>query len=569
MTTEPPKTLGDLLFFLREQWGGRRDLVLGQGHAKTLSSRELISDVHALALSLEAFGARPGDRLALLADNRPEWLVCDLACHLLGIVSVPIDPRLPAEEIGYILRNSGSTWLVWGGHFERGLVDAILAGIKPAPRVIAMDPPFAEHELQLDRLIGQGTERFHEVSLDSLRSRTQPSDLATLAYTSGATGDPRGVRLSQRNLASALQALASRLTLTYESRALSLLPWAHPLERIAVYAYLQSGSTIVCPPHGIDPLVAVEREAPDIFVSPPGLLERSRERILASIALASPSRRALFERALRLAAPKNLSPPRSWSRLARIGLRPIREALGGRVPTVVCGFAPVPLESERFFRAAGFDLCIGYGLVETSGLITATSSNRQSMGTVGTVLPGGRLQAGKDGEILFSGPTVMQGYWQSEEPGSALVSSETEAVWFDTGDFGHIDRNGSLTVEARRSSLIQLESGESIAPHPIEQRLQISPLISRAVLVGQGQAFLGVLLVSPAADSLTASELEAALLAELQRLNEGQPERKKVRRFHLLPRPLSIASGELTRNGQLRRKAITERWGDSIEALFS
>ncbi|MBZ0113770.1 MAG: AMP-binding protein [Thermoanaerobaculia bacterium] len=583
MFAEPFETLADLVFLLREQWGGRRDLLQARsgGRLATLSSRELIADVHAFALSLEGLGAEPGDRVALFSGNRPGWLVADLAAHLLGLVTVPIDPRLPVEEVGFILRNSGAGWLIYGGPTERELLDRLLSGLQPAPRLISMDDEGLHPQgLALTRLVGQGAEQLLHRPLDSLRGRTTPRQLASLAYTSGATGDPRGVRISQGALAASTLTLVRRLALESSARAVSLLPFAHPLERVATYSYLIAGVTVLAPSRGTDPLLVVQRESPDVFVAPPGLLEGAHLEVLKEIERSSALRRAVFRRSLAAATPSESGKRRPGALVGSLGLGLARRSLGGRARTVVSAFHPVAVETERFFRAARIDLCIGYGLVEACGLITATRRMHRTVGTAGRPLAGWKLRTDRDGEISVAGPSLMEGYWQSE--GAPAIKEDAEGVrWFATGDVGRIDRAGRLHLRARRSSRLVLTSGEVIAPHPIEQRLQSSPAILRAIVVGQGQPVLGALIVpSPDATAGTtgpagmtgmasATSMEERVAAELQRLNHDRPEAEKVRRFHLLPRPLDVDHGELTPNGQLRRKAIAKIWRHEIAALFS
>ncbi len=571
MTAAPLETLGDLVHHLREQWGGQRELLRasdGSG-SRVLSSKELVADTHALALSLERLGARPGDRLAVLAGNRPGWLVVDLACHLLGLVTVPVDPRLASEQIGFVVRNSRPAFLVYGGERERELLQGVLSGLQPPPVLISIeghDEAAATHQLMT--LIGQGAERLLETSLDSLRGRVRPDDPATLSYTSGATGDPKGVLLSHRSLLSRVEYLGPRLGLGRGSRGLSLLPWAHPVERLALYAYLDHGIAVVAAPEPIDPILALAREQPSHFVMPPGLLETIRRETEAEIERGGRLRRWRFRTALQRALPREGSDRVSPSLLARRGLAPLRRALGGAVRVAMGSFSPVAPRTEALFRAAGVDLCLGYGLVETGGPVTATARRQRLVGTVGQALPGFRLATGRDGEISVSGPGLMLRYWHQGED-----EELAEGVAFATGDIGRLDPDGRLRLSARRSSQIRLTGGERIAPHPIEIRLQSSPLIERAIVVGQGRPDLGALIQpasrrTPEAGSQVAP-LEARVLAELQRLNQGQPEEQRIRRFHLLPTPLSVESGELTRNGQLRRRVIADRWGDAISALWN
>jgi long-chain acyl-CoA synthetase len=346
------------------------------------------------------------------------------------------------------------------------------------------------------------------------------------------------------------------------------------LERVATYGYLFAGVSVFSPAREVDSLLVVQRESPEVFVAPPGLLELAHREVLTDIESGSAARRAVFCRALAAAAPAASGTRRPWALLGSLGLGPARRSLGGRARTVVSAFHPVAAETEGFFRATRIDLCVGYGLVEASGLVTATVRRHRAVGNVGRPLAGWKLRTDRDGEIKVAGPSLMEGYWQSET--AHTIEKDDDGVrWFATGDVGRIDRSGQLHLRARRSSRLVLASGEVVAPHPIEQRLQSSPVILRAVVLGQGQPVLGALIV-PTPDLTTGStvttgrtSMEERVASELQRLNHDRPEAEKVRRFHLLPRPLDVAHGELTPNGQLRRKAIAKIWRHEIAALFS
>ncbi len=626
------RTVSEVFLEVVDRHGGRPAFRHRVGESLvTYTYRELADRVAALATALLALGVRRGDRVGLISDNRPEWIVADLACVGIGAPDVPRGSDTTPKEIEYILGHSeASACFV---EDERRLARVVemrerLPGLK---LIVVLDPAFRgelpcdvhrlEDLIEKGRLLRAGGDR----RLEEARAGIGPEDVATVIYTSGTTGEPKGVMLAHRNLMQNIAVLPDLLQITHEDLFISLLPPWHIFERMVEYVAIAAGACQFY--SGIRTLAAdMARERPTFMASVPRVWEGIYGRVTSNIAKEPPAKRRVF--GLLLAASKRFvrarkvlqgrdtlfRAPGAATRLARrlgallsvAALWPvyafaqkkfaaIRERTGGRLRAAVSGGGALPPYVDEFFAAIGLTLLEGYGLTETSPMLAIRTFDRQVLGTVGLPAPGteirivderGRdLPQGEKGLVLCRGAQVMLGYYRRPEETAKVLAADG---WFNTGDLGRLTVRGELALTGRAKETIVLLGGENVEPTPIEEALKESPFLSQVMVVGQDKKHLGALIVpsfEPVREWLAArgaagggspaeicarEEVQSLFKAELHRLlteERGFKYYERIPRFVLIEREFAVGE-ELTHTMKLRRTVIAERYAAQIEALF-
>ena len=564
------------------------------------SSREVFDEVRDLSLGLEGIGVQAGDRVAILADSRPEWTITDLATLTAGAVTVPVYATLPAGQVGYILADAGARVVVAEDDLQAAKVREERHRLPELETVIVMVPGpegVQSGERALAEVVDQGHRRLmRENGLGrGYKERSQaldPDALATIIYTSGTTGHPKGVMLSHHNLVANIVDVDQVIDITDDDTALSFLPLSHAFERMVVYLYLYKGATIAFA-EAIDTLGRdMQQVRPTVMTGVPRVYEKLRARIIGAMAAAPRVRQGLFAWAVgvghaaasaRLAGREPGLLTRAQEGVAdRLVLSKIRARTGGRLRFVVSGSAPLSREVAEFLYAVGLPVVEGYGLTETAPGLTLTPLGAGRIGTVGTALPHVELKIADDGEILARGPNVMVGYYNNPDATAAVIRDG----WFYTGDIGRIDADGYLSITDRKKELIVTAGGKNVAPQPIEGLLKRDPLVAEAVLVGDRRRFVSVLLVPdfPTLDQrLAVDGLAPGTPAELvcrrdvqqifqpivDQANSELASYEQVKRFALLPAEFSVATGELTPTLKVKRRLVEERWKDVIEEIYA
>jgi long-chain acyl-CoA synthetase len=523
------------------------------GAWRAISTGEFDRRVRACAAALARAGIGHGDRVAILSYNRVEWAVVDWACQLLGAADVPIYTTLPEEPVNYILRDSGAR-VVFVENAEQA------AKVKAGPSVVSFDPaPGVEpFEAFLGRAAG-----------DPPDARVDPEDLATLIYTSGTTGAPKGVMLTHRNLVSNLKAACAPLDLGPEDVGLSFLPLSHIFERILDYAYFAHGAQIAYAEHidrVSDNLLEVR---PTVMGAVPRFYEKVYARIREAVAALPPWRRKLFEWARRVGAeeaalrrrgrPVPLGLRLRFAAARRLVLRTFAARVGGRVRYFVSGGAPLPPDVAEFLFSLGFTILEGYGLTETSPVLTLNRPGDIKLGTVGKPIDGVEIRIAPDGEILARGPNIMKGYHRKPEETAEVLRDG----WFATGDIGEFDEEGFLRITDRKKDLIKTAGGKYVAPQPIENRLKLHRAILNAVVVGDRRRFPAALIVP--APGATREEIQEAV----DEVNRTLAPFEKIKKFALLERDFTIEAGEVTPTLKVRRRIVEERHRAVIDALYA
>jgi long-chain acyl-CoA synthetase len=532
----------------------------------TLNYATLLGHVDGLAASLRSLGVTVGSHLAILSENRPEWLVSDLAINKLGAVSVPIHYILNQRLIEFILKDSGSEYLIasndmFGKH--KGFLRHL--GLKKIVVIGEGDTGTGDDGSLVffkDLLTGAGESGAEKASGTGYHK----DDLASIIYTSGTTAEPKGVILTNRMFLSNIEAIGKRLEIYETDVFLSFLPLSHIFERtVGSYVCVVNGASVAYT-ENIKTLPANLREVgPTALVSVPKVFEAFQEKVLMGIRHKNPIIGRLFFRALQ----KNKYAP---SRLLAEWLifRKVRASLGGRLRLAVSGGAGIHPEILGFFRNIGVNIIEGYGLTETSPVISTNSPTRNKVGTVGQPLEGVMVKIGHDREILVKGESVTPGYWKNSE---ATGEAFDEDGWFKTGDLGSLDSENFLSIVGRKKEIIVTSNGKNVAPAPIEWLLNASPFVSQSLVVGNDRKYLTALIV-PDMDAVRSelgdkdADLHDLMKKEIRKVNAQLLVPERIIRFHIIETPFTVDNEELTPTLKLRRSFIQEKYTEAIEGMY-
>ena len=568
-----------------------------------LSAQALFDRIRDFSLGLGALGVEPGDRVAILSDSRPEWVIADLAALTAGAVTAPIYSTLPETQVRYILADSGARVVVVADETQAAKVRAVWDELPDLSAVVIMDPagePEAaagasgREELSLADATDRGHCRL--MTEDGLgreykerATAIAPDQLATIIYTSGTTGEPKGVMLTHGNVASNVMDGGAVVRVHAEDDALSFLPLSHAFERMVVFLFLFRGVTVTF----AESLDTIARDLgtvkPTIMTGVPRVYEKFRARVHDAVAGAPAVRQRLFHWAVGVGLRRARAdfagraaslPARLQLGLAeRLVLSKIRGRLGGRLRFVVSGSAPLSAPIAEFFFAIGIPVVEGYGLTETSPALTVNPLERPKLGTVGPAIRNVELRIADDGEVLARGPNIMQGYYGKP----AATAEVMRDGWFCTGDIGSLDDDGYLTILDRKKELIVTAGGKNIAPNPIEAELKRSALVAEAVLIGDRRPYVSALLVpdfaalaaqagvegAPREDIVERPDVVALFDEVVDKVNAGLARHEQIKRSALLPAEFGIATGELTPTLKVKRRVVAQRWSDVIERLYA
>jgi long-chain acyl-CoA synthetase len=561
---------------------------------QTISGAEMLQSVAGLAKALRALGVKSGDRVALLAPNCPEWHIADFAIQGIGAITVPLYFNESQERIAYILKDSGAKIVFLAG--EAQIQNFLACPDRPSTveQIIAVNPPdeFAHDVLRYETLISTaGDAEVTEYRREA--EKVTPDQLATLIYTSGTTGEPKGVMLSHANLTSnATDALSSHM-LTPGDLALSFLPLSHVYERTVDYTYIFHGVPIAY----VDRMENVQQALLEVHPTRTAAVPRFFEKIYAGICekgrQATGWRRRAFDWAMRVAheavpwraynKPASLSLKFRWWLADKLVFTKIRTGLGGNIRAICSGGAALSLQLGEFYASINVPVYQGYGLTETSPVVATNGPRAQKIGTVGPPIPNVDVRIAEDGEIQVRGRCVMQGYWHKPEQTRETMTPDG---WLRTGDIGHLDSDGYLSVTDRKKELLKTAAGKLVAPQPIENKLRTSPFISNALLFGDKRKFLSVLIV-PNFSALESklgghgvafvSHIEAVadprvrkiIEEEVDRLTSNLAQYEKPKRFALIEDDFTAANGQLTHTLKPKRRIIEERYRDVITRLYA
>jgi len=573
------------IFFASVAHDVQRHVMFKQGSDwRIISSRQLYGYVVKLAHTLKQWGIQKGDRVALLAENRPEWMIADFACMNSGIVDVPIYATLTAEQTLYLLQNSRARVIFVSTLEQLRKVQSIQAKTS-LEKIVVMDDLWELNVIPMWSLInGASTEPDRE--FDEQAHQIQPDDLATLIYTSGTTGNSKGVMLSHGNLTTCAIMASKQAEWQPGDVYLSFLPLSHVTARHVDYVCYLDGVTIVyCAVFDQLPQMLLEAR-PTIIVAVPRVYEKARQELERHAGHGL--KRKIFDWALGVGRkhmqeiasgvkPTSLS----WKLANRLVFSRVTQGFGGRSRAYFSGGAPLGQDMAEWFCAMGIPIMEGYGLTETSPTLSVNRRGAFKIGSVGKVNDGVQLKIAEDGEILVKGPTVFKGYWEMpEETNASFVDG-----WFKTGDIGELDNNGFLSITDRKKDLIKTSGGKFIAPQPIENALKANVLIAQAAVLGDKRKYASVIL-SPHFPVLEdwahangvsfASRQELVASPKVRELYKGIVEDLNKRLAHfetikkiiVVPDEFTVATGEITPTLKLKRRVIEAKYKQQIDELY-
>jgi len=561
-----------------------------------ISSDEMLARIGRIAAGLYSIGVRHGDRVALLSESRVEWTLTDAGCQFAGAIDVPIYPTLMPPQVRYIIQDSGARVLVINNHEKFLQLQEILKECRAIEHIIFFDESGVTPAdgLTLAELEKRGralTEQQPDL-VDDLAHQTHRDELATIIYTSGTTGEPKGVMLTQANLVSNLVDSAGHFSFGQADSALSVLPLSHVFERTAMYMYLHHGMAVYFG-ESIDQIGPNLREVhPTIFVGVPRIFEKIYARVKEKSAAKGKLNLAMLNWAVSVGREQarfavNHQRVPLWLALKHklaslLVFKRWRGALGGRIRLLISGGAALPEDLGYIYIGAGMPIVQGYGLTETSPVITAGVLENNRIGTVGKPIKDVEIRIAPDGEIEVRGPNVMRGYYNKPEETRAVF---TEDGWFKTGDIGTIDKDGFLRITDRKKELFKTSGGKYIAPQPIEQLIKGSRFVNQVVLIGNGRKFPAALIVPDWEQIESYVQLKginassrAALCRhpriinlferQIAALTPNLAQYERVKKIALLENEFTIESGEMTPTLKVKRRVIDEKHRDVIDRIY-
>lgn len=536
-----------------------------------ISYSELYQTARRYAAALRTLGLERGDRLAILGENCCEWAFADWGAQSLGITVVPIFPTLPADQVEYILRDSAAKVVLVGDKSQAQKTDCV-AGVRT---VLLIGDPNSLAEKAATAGIDSAV---WEAEID----QTQPDDIATIIYTSGTTGEPKGAMLSHAGYTFLCDSAIHTLPINENDIFLSFLPMSHVYERFAGQVLPLSCGACIAYAKSLASLASdMLAVRPTVMLCVPRFLEATREKIVDAMRKESPAKQKLFNLALEQGVKRAQGKfaPLYPITDALVGKK-IREKVGGRMRFFVSGGAALAPHVAEFYQAFGLLVLQGYGLTETTAASAVNHPDRSKYWTVGEPLQGVEVKLAEDGEILIRGQSVMKGYWQKPHQTSEAIDSEG---WFRTGDVGEWEGK-HLKITDRKKDLLVLANGKNVAPQPIEGKLKSSPLISEAVVLGDGLEHCIALIVpnfqqlrerlaaqgiqeSDDSKLVALAESKAAVKAEIDKINKTMANFEMVKKFALVNHEFTVDSGELTPSLKVKRKVVKERFKDVIASI--
>ena len=571
-------------------------LVKREGDFQPLSSADVRGQVQGVVAGLKNLGVEAGDRIALLSENRPEWLVSDIAILSAGAMNVPVYPTLPSNQIEGLLNDAGVKVAILSTSEQLEKIREIRSKVPNLQTLVVMDleEPESDSLRSFNGLVDQGRQAWQQDPSEYLmvRQGIGPQDVATIIYTSGTTGPPKGVMLTHANIVANVLELSRVLDFDHKDRVLSLLPLSHIFERVAHYLMFYCGVSIAYAESIEKVPLNMQEVRPTVVACVPRFFEKLHARVMESRQLSSGLKRTLSdwafgvgERHTRHVLQGTTPPPglaiQRWL-ASKIVFAKLQQRLGGRLRFFISGGAPLDSSLAEFFLSAGILILEGYGLTETSPVIAVNLQNRFRFGTVGPPLPGLEVRIAEDGEVLTRGPSVMLGYYNRPEETREVIKEG----WFHTGDIGHLDPDGFLKITDRKKDLIVTAGGKNVAPQPIERLLKASPALLNAVVLGDKRPWLCALVVpDPEAitsharerglssgsygELLQSSPIREFLMDAVEESTAGLASFEKVRKVIPVEKDFTIEDGELTPTLKVKRRVVEKRFKNQIEALYA
>ncbi len=589
------KTIKDLFYKTTHEFNKENHIMFKKGGKyQNISTKEMHDTVKFITLGLLALGLKNSAKVSLLSETRYEWVFSDLSIIIAGGVTVPVYPTLIPEQIKFIIENSDSVMVIFSDLHQWKKLESIKGSLPNVKHYITfLEEAPSEEVIPLKKLIeiGKDYERENPELFEQKLKEGNEMDLITIIYTSGTTGIPKGVMLCNRNLNSNVTAIKDILNLSEKDTTLSFLPLAHVLERMVTYAYLYFGCSVGYA-ESLDTVGENLLEIkPTIVVAVPRFFEKIYSRVMDNVLTSSPLRQKIFYWALKVGKeygerilkkeniPLGLKIKRAIA--DKLVYSKLRAKTGGRIRFFVSGGAPLSKEIAEFFFALGIKILEGYGLTETSPVVSVNTEEKLRFGSVGPILPGVEVKIADDGEILVRGPNVMMGYYKNEAETREVIKDG----WFHTGDIGKIDEDGFLYITDRKKELLVTSGGKNIAPQPIENLIKTSPYVNQVVCIGDRRKYVSALIVpnwekleehaknsgivySTRSELTKNEEILNFMFNEIERVTPNLAPFEKIKKIALLENEFTIEGGEITPTLKVKRRVIDKKYKDTIDELY-
>lgn len=596
-------TIPEMFLDVCQKYGGKRTAIMfkesGDIEYQSITHEELKKRVECFALGLLNLGIRAGDRIGIVSENRLEWIISDLAIVSLGAMDVPLFPILTAKQEEYIFSNCQVAAIIVSNNFQLSKVLEFKDRMPHLRHVIVMNDEFNSDDLavkSMKNVISRG----EEIKPDNERSKifdenarkVKEDDLLTLIYTSGTTGNPKGVMLTHKNVVSNIRGSVEFVKIMEEDILLSYLPLCHSFERTTGYYSFFSTGAIIALAESIETVASnISEIKPTIMTTVPKLMETVKKKIFLNIEKEKPSKQKVFHWAVKVGRKYALEKldgkdpmllRAQYAIADKLVFSKIRERVGGRLTRMCSGGAALPDDVATFFLAAGISAIQGYGLTETSPVVSCNRVDDNEVGTIGKPLPEVEVKIAEDGEILVRGPNVMKGYWNDPE---ATHQAIDEDGWLYTGDVGHFTPKGNIKITDRKKYLFVSSGGKNIAPQPIENILIQSKYIEHVLLIGDNREFCTAL-ITPDFEQLKGLaeefgieyKLPSELISnekiirhikkDLDYFQQDLAKFERVRKFKLLSQPFSVENGELSPKMSIKRHVVERKYSDLIDAMY-
>ncbi len=567
------------------------------GQWVNITWNQMKREVEQIALGLVELGLNKGENVCILAENRPEWAHADLGIVAAGGVNAAIYATNTPQQVEYIINDSEARFIFASNKLQLDKIMKIRSNIPKLKKVIVFDSPDTNPDkdfiISLESLKSLGASAKDKAAIDKRYNTIQPDDLLTIVYTSGTTGEPKGAMLTHKNLLTNCEDVEAYVPIKDTYIALSFLPLSHSFERMAGYYTMLFYGAAIAYAESIDKVISnIAEVKPNVMVSVPRVYEKMYAKIIEGVETGSSSKKKIFYWALDTG--KQTMPYKLGGKPIPFGLnlkyaiakklvfRKIKEILGGRLLFFVSGGAPLSKELGEFFYAADIMIIEGYGLSETSPVLTVNPFGKMKYGTAGKPIPNCEIRIAPDGEILAKGPMIMKGYFKKPEATQEVIDKDG---WFHTGDIGFLDNEGYLHITDRKKDLIVTAGGKNIAPQPIENLLKMNRYIEQVAMIGDKKPYC-VALVTPKFDAVEAyakqnnivykdrkelvsnTQIVALIQNAIDNVNASLAKYETIKKFKVLPTEFSQETGELTPTLKIKRRVVMEKYKDTIEELY-
>lgn len=595
------KTIPELFFFLTDEYSKTvsKEFLFRKVNGKYvgITYPQFKKETEHFANGLASIGIKKGDKIAIISENRPEWIYSDMAILSLGGIDVPLYPSLTADSIQFILNNSECKGIILSNKFQLNKILKIREHLYFLDFIIVMNDkdilPEVPELYCFSEIQEKGIEfgKLHPSNIYTQGEKVKENDLCTIIYTSGTTGEPKGVMLTHKNILSNVIATLENYPISYTDTLLSFLPLCHIFERMGgYYTGFCAGGTVYFA-ESIETLSKNMLEVrPTMITTVPRLFERIYSRIIKTVDMQSPKKQKIFYWAIEVGKQyaaakkkKTVDPLLKIKNIIadRLVFAKLKAKLGGRLRFFISGGAPLSKEKGEFFEAIGVLIVEGYGLTEASPIIVANRVEDYKFGTVGKPFPGVEIKLAYDGEILAKGPNITQGYYKNKKETEETIKDG----WLHTGDIGKFDEEGFLTITDRKKHLFKTSAGKYIAPTPIENMFLSSKYIEEFVLIGDKRMFLSALIVpdfeavkeyadangiayKDKSELVKKKEIYDLIHMDISKFQKKLASYERVRKFTLLERPFTIEAGEITPSFKVKRKIVEELYSHVIEQMY-